>query len=53
MYEFLRAFLDLFFAPLQAMELDNNLYVVIYAVVITLVIWGFVRRMFSCISGSM
>lgn len=53
MYEFLRAFIDLFFAPLQAMNLDNYVYVVIYAVIITLAVWGFLRRIFQCISGSM
>lgn len=49
MYDFLRAFVDLFLAPLYAMSLDNNVYVVIYVVVITLVITGFVRRLLHCI----
>lgn len=49
MYDFLRAFIDLFLAPLYAMSLDNNIYVVIYLVIITLAIWGFVRRILECI----
>lgn len=53
MYDFLRAFVDLFFAPLYAMSLDNHIYVVIYVVVITLIIWSFVRRLLHCISGCM
>lgn len=53
MYEFLRAFIDLFFAPLKLMSLEHDVYVVIYVVVITLAVWGFVRRLISCISGSM
>ena len=48
MYEFLRAFMDLFFAPLYAFSLDNDIFVVIYVVVITLAVWSFVRRLFRC-----
>lgn len=48
MYEFLRAFMDFFFFPLKAMSLDNNLYVIIYAVIIVLAVWSFVRRILSC-----
>lgn len=50
MYDFLRAFVDLFFAPLYAMELDNNVYVVIYVVVITLAVTEFVRRILKCMA---
>lgn len=49
MYIFLRAFIDFFFFPLKAMTIDNNLYVVIYVVVIVLAVYGFVRRLFRCI----
>ena len=48
MYDFLRAFIDLFLAPLYAFSLDNNVYVVIYAVIITLAVWSFVRRVLYC-----
>ena len=44
MYEFLRVFIDLFLAPLYAMNIDNYVYTVIYAVIVTLVVWQFLRR---------
>lgn len=53
MYEFLEAFVDFFFFPLYSMSLENNLYVVIYAVIIFLAVWSFVRRLFQCLSSSM
>lgn len=53
MYDFLRAFMDLFFAPLYAISLDNNIYVIIYVVVIVLAVSGFVRRLFDCLFNSM
>ncbi len=49
MYIFLRAFIDFFFFPLKAMTIDNDLYVVLYVVVIVLAVYGFVRRLFRCI----
>ncbi len=51
-YLFLRAFIDFFFFPLYAMELSNYVYTVIYAVIITLAVWAFVRRILKCF-GSM
>lgn len=48
MYDFLRAFMDLFFYPLKAMSLDNNCYVVIYAVILVLAVWSFLRRVLKC-----
>lgn len=49
MYDFLRAFIDFFFAPLYAMSLDSDIYVVIYVVVIVLAIYEFVRRILCSI----
>lgn len=52
MYEFLEAFWDFFFSPLYSMDLDNDLYVLIYLVLICYAVWWFVRRVFQCF-GSM
>ena len=52
MYEFLEAFWDLFFSPLYSMDLENDLYVLIYLVLICYAVWWIVRRVFQCF-GSM
>lgn len=52
MYEFLDAFFTLFFSPLYAMSLDNNLYVVLYVVILVLAVWSFIRRLFQCLLSS-
>lgn len=52
MYEFLEAFWDFFFSPLYSMDLENDLYVLIYLVLICYAVWWFVRRVFQCF-GSM
>ncbi len=52
MFDFLRVFLDLFLAPLYAMDVNNYVYTVIYTVIITLAVWSFLRRVFSCIFHS-
>lgn len=49
-YDFLRAFIDFFFYPLKNMELDNYIYTVVFVVIITLVIYTFVKGVLSCFS---
>lgn len=50
-FEFLNAFWDLFFYPLYQFSFDEPIYMVIYAVVVTLVVWAFVRRLLQCMSS--
>lgn len=51
MYDFLRAFFDLFFAPLYAMTLDNDIYVLIYAVILVMAVWSVLRRILTCLGS--
>lgn len=44
-YTFIKNFVDFFFYPLQTMEIESELYIVIYAVVIVLAVWSFLRRL--------
>ena len=50
MFDFLNVFSDFFFMPLKSFDVNSNIYVLIYTVLITLAVWSFLRRILSVFS---
>lgn len=48
MFDFLNEFWDFFFWPLYQFDYENDIYVLIYIVIVALVIVQFVRKVLEC-----
>ncbi len=52
MYDVLHAFFCFIMSCLDVFEPDHELFTLIYALILFLAVWTFLRRIFSCICHS-